>query len=432
MTRSFATYHIGIFDYDAALRTRRLSAIAAEAAFKSGYSFPNVLYRWDTAENVYDFTEWFGDEVCDVERDQPRVYPFEPDAGLVIADFAGPSRDLSPRGVLRRQIAAMHAMGFAARAAFECEFTVLDETAQSLRAKNYEGLNAWAADNRCWSADAAGIYSEFVTGLEELMTILNIPLYGLGTELGPGCFEATLTAGEPLRAADDYALFRTFTRAYCRRKGLTASFLAQLGKGFQGLSGHLHLSLIERDTSRPAFPGNRDGMSPVMEHFVGGLLTLLPECAAMCAHTVNAWRRMVPGNWAPRTPSWDFNNYGVAVRIVRDNPETTRIEFRVPAADTNPHLALALALGAGLWGIENRVQLPERAVGDVRSFVPQGLRALPRTLLEAAERLEGSETARKLFGGAFVEHFVMTRKHEDASLRRSVSAEERARYLEAI
>lgn len=152
----------------------------------------------------------------------------------------------------------------------------------------------------------------------------------------------------------------------------------------------------------------------------------------MCAHTVNAWRRMVPGNWAPRTPSWDFNNYGVAVRIVRDNPETTRIEFRVPAADTNPHLALALALGAGLWGIENRVQLPERAVGDVRSFVPQGLRALPRTLLEAAERLEGSETARKLFGGAFVEHFVMTRKHEDASLRRSVSAEERARYLEAI
>jgi glutamine synthetase len=141
---------------------------------------------------------------------------------------------------------------------------------------------------------------------------------------------------------------------------------------------------------------------------------------------------MVPGNWAPRTPSWDFNNYGVALRVVTATPDTTRIEFRVPAADTNPHLALALALGAGLWGVDNKLELPERATGDVRAFVPNGLRALPRTLLEAAERLEACEPAREIFGAKFIEHFVMTRKHEDAALRPAVSAAERARYLEAI
>lgn len=431
MTQSAATYHFGIFDYDATLRTRRFPAISGAAALHEGYSFPNVLYRWDTGEAVYDGSEKFGSEPCAADSHSRRTYPFEPEALFYIADFTGPSRQISPREVLKRQIARADALGFRALAGFECEFTVLDETAQSLRAKNYEAPKAWAPDNRCWSADSAGVYAGFVTGLEAVMATLNVPLFGFGTELGPGCFEATLEATDPLKAADDYGLFRTFTKTYCRRQNLTASFLAQLGAGFQGLSGHINLSLTDRAGS-PVFWGGDAGISEAMKHFIGGLLTLLPECAALCSHTVNAWRRMVPGNWAPRTPSWDFNNYGVAVRVVNDTPETTRIEFRVPAADTNPHLALALALGAGLWGIENQMPLPEPATGDVRSFVPMGLRALPRNLGEAAERLVACAPARELFGADFIDHFAMTRTHEDNVLRRAVSAAERARYLEAI
>ena len=115
-----------------------------------------------------------------------------------------------------------------------------------------------------------------------------------------------------------------------------------------------------------------------------------------------------------------------------DSHAATRIEFRVPAADTNPHLALALLLGTGMWGIRNRIELPERATGDVRAFVPKGLRALPRNLGEAAERLVTCAHARAIFGDAFIDHFAMTRTHEDDVLRRAVSAAERARYLEAI
>ncbi len=431
MTTAAATYHFGIFDYDATLRTRRFPSIQGAAALTEGYSFPNVLYRWDTGEAVYDASEKFGSEPCAADPHSRRIYPFEPEAVLYVADFTGPSAALSPREVLKRQIARADALGFFAHAAFECEFTVLNETAESLRAKNYENPIAWAPDNRCWSADSAGVYSEFVTGLEAVMMTLNVPLYGFGTELGPGCFEATFEAADPLKAADDFGLFRNFTKTYCRRKGLTASFLAQLGQGFQGLSGHINLSLTDTH-GHPLFAGDKDGISETMGHFIGGLLTLLPECAALCTHTVNAWRRMVPGNWAPRSPSWDFNNYGAAVRVVNGRPATTRIEFRLPAADTNPHLALALALGAGLWGIENKVPLPERATGDVRSFVPKGLRALPRNLLEAAERLEACQVAKEIFGAAFIGHFAMTRKREDETLRRAVSNTERARYLEAL
>lgn len=428
---AMSSIHFGIFDYDATLRVRRFSAAHGETALAQGFSFPNVLLKWDTGESVYDGAEKFGSEDCAADPASRRQYPFEDGAQFYIADFTGPSMVLSPREVLKRQIERAAGMGFKALAAFECEFTVLNETAESIRAKGYENLKAWAPDNRCWSADSAGVYSGFVTGLEAVMAELDVPLYGFGTELGPGCFEATLAASAPLKAADDYGLFRTFTKTYCRRQGLTASFLAQLGAGFQGLSGHLNLSLTDMG-GRPAFPGPHDGMSETMQHFIGGLLTLLPDCAALCSHTVNAWRRMVPGNWAPRTPSWDFNNYGVAVRVVAERPETARIEFRVPAADTNPHLALALALGAGLWGIRNRIALPERATGDVRSFVPKGLRALPRNLGEAAERLASCEMAKEIFGADFIAHFAMTRTHEDNILRRAVSATERARYLEAI
>ncbi|HXV24465.1 MAG TPA: glutamine synthetase family protein [Alphaproteobacteria bacterium] len=427
------TVHVGILDIDSCLRERRLPLSQAIAALRGPYSFPNVVFKWDTGETVYDPTETFQDEAARIDPTTARRYPFEPNAALFIADFIGPSAEIAPRSVLRRQIERADALGYAVQAGIECEFTVLAETASSLREKGFHRLQPWAPDNRCYAGDTAAAYADLVTEIEGLARQLDIPLYSLGTELGPGCLEATLLAREPLAAADDFALFRGFTKAFCRNRGLTASFMAQLGEGFQGLSGHVHLSLRDRDGKAVFADTTRsDGMSATMRHFIGGLLQALPDFTAMCAHTVNAYRRMVPGNWAPRTPTWGFRNYSVAVRAVTGEPSTTRIEFRVPAADTNPHLAMAMMLGAGLRGIERRIEPPPSCAGDARAIVPEGLRPLPGTLDEAAGRLASCAEARSLFGDAFVEHFAMTRRHEDAVLRRHVSAAERARYLEAL
>lgn len=428
------TVHVGILDVDSCFRERRMPVERAKAALRGAYAYPNVLHHWDTGESVHDPEREFGDEDAAVDPTTGRPYPFEPDAALYIADFVGPSAALSPRRLLAAQAERARAMGFAAKAAMECEFTVLAETAQSARGKGWAGLQAWAPDNRCFAGDSAATYADFVADLGAMAADLGVPLHGLGTELGPGCLEATLAAQEPMKAADDFALFRGFTKAFCRRRGLTASFMAQLGDGFQGLSGHLHLSLSDARTGAPVFPDSAapDGIGAPMRHFVGGLLRLLPEAIALCAHTANAYRRMAPGNWAPRTPTWGIRNYSVAVNATALTPETTRIEFRVPAADTNPHLAMALALGAGLWGIETGAEPPPPARGNARELVPEGFRPFPRTLAEAADRLDASAVARSLFGDRFVDHFVRTRRHEDAVVRRHVSAFERARYLEAV
>ena len=425
--------HVGIFDLDAAFREQRLPIDQVRRALAGGYSFCNVLHKWDSGESVYGEAPYV-DEPVHLDPASLRRYPFEADAGLIIADYAGPSRQLSPRELLKAQLARAEALGFGVRAALEFEFIVLDESAESLRDKGFDDLSLFAADNRCWSGVTAATNAGFVAGLEDTAGVLGIPLHRLGMELGPGCFEATLAARGALAAADDAALFKVATKAFCRERDLTASFMAQLSTDFPGLSGHVHLSLTDKDSGAPLFhdPDDAAGISAPMRHFIGGLVTLLPECLALCSHTVNAYRRMVPGNWAPRTPTWGIGNYTTAVRAVAGAPEDARVEFRVPAADTNPYLAMALCLGAGLWGLEQAAEPPEPLAGDGREIVPEGLEALPRNLSEASERLATSEAARLCFSDAFIDHFVRSRRREVEAVERHVSAFERARYIEVV
>ncbi|MDH3691222.1 MAG: glutamine synthetase, partial [Gammaproteobacteria bacterium] len=401
------TAHVGIFDIEGGFRERRLDLDDIADTFDNGGTFVNVLHRWDIADAVYREGPFIGESVK-IDPDSVRHFPFEKDAALFVADYTGSSADTSPRELLQRQVAKASEMGFDVRCALEFEFIVLQETATSIRDKGYRNLNTFAADNRCWSGQSAAIYSDFVRELGELVAHSEIDLLGLGLELGPGCFEATLRAASPIKAADDAALFKSFTRAFCRRRDLTASFMAQLSSEFPGLSGHVHLSLTKKDSGANAFydAAQPDCMSKTMQAFVGGLTTLVPDTLALCAHTTNAYRRLVPGNWAPRTATWAIQNYAAAVRVVSQPESKCRLEFRLPAADTNPHLALAMTLGEGLWGIEHGVALASPLQGGGPTDTPKVGTALPHDLFEAAARLESNKAAREIFGDTFVDHFV--------------------------
>ena len=431
--RGIRIAHVAIPDLDASLRERRLALGDVDAAFGPDATFVNVVHKWDTGESVYGAAPFVGEAMA-VDWGSARDYPFEPDAAIVLADFAGPSAHLSPRELLKAQIARAAKMGFAVKAALEFEFHMLDESAETLRAKGYEAMDTFAVDNRCWSSQTAAIHGDVVADLEKVMETAGVGLFGMGLELGPGCFEATLRATDALRAADDAVLFKTFTKAFARRRGLTATFMAQLGASFSGLSGHVHLSLWDARTGKPLFHDakDKDGMSATMRHAIGGLVDLTPEALALAAHTVNAYRRLTPGNWAPRTATWAVQNYAAAVRAVPSPAHWARLEFRLPASDTNPYLALALTLGAALEGIRTKAKLPPPIEKGGPDETPEGLPGLPHDLLEAADRLDASATARAIFGDTFIDYFVASRRHEEAVLRKHVSAFERARYIEAV
>jgi glutamine synthetase len=120
------------------------------------------------------------------------------------------------------------------------------------------------------------------------------------------------------------------------------------------------------------------------------------------------------------------------LRVIPGSAKSQRVEYRIAAADINPYVALACAIGSGLWGIENKIE-PDAAIeGNAYEKKFSKNRALPRTLYEAAERLEASKAARSLFADAFVEHYAATRKWEEREFRKAITDWELARYFEII
>ncbi len=265
------------------------------------------------------------------------------------------------------------------------------------------------------------------------MNRMAVRLDAIHTELGPGCFEAPLTYARGMKSPDDAMLFKNFARAYFARNGKTVSFMSKLSPDLSGQSGHLHISLRDKAGnavfSDPAAP---DGLSRAARHFIGGLLRYMPELLAMCSSTVNAYKRLVPGAWAPISANWGVQNRTAAVRVINDVPEATRVEFRVPSADTNPYLALSLLLGAGLEGIRQGIEPPANSAENFYLAKSDAQTAFPRDLWEAADRLDRSAMARTLFGDDFVDSFVESRRVEFSVYQRQVSEWEIRRYLGVV
>lgn len=422
--------HVGLFDYAAMFRERRLRRDDFLATLDTAV-FANVPPKWDSAETIFAAGPYRSERIA-VDAASIRPYPFEANAAAAVADYIGPQQDIMPRAVLKRQLAKAESMGFTAEAAFEFEFIVLAETADTLRSKGFVDAALFAADNRCWSGQTAATFAPFVSDLETLLGKGGIDLYSLSGELGPGCFEATLRHQPALRAADDAAFFRSFTKSFCRRRDLTASFMAMLGTGFPGIGGHVTISLKDAEGENVfAAPEAEHGLSKTARAFLAGMIAGVPEGFPLCNHTVNDYRRLAPGSWAPKTMSWAPYNYAAAVRTAAETPAMTRLEFRLPGADCNPFLSLALVLATGLDGLERGLELTSAPItSGGPGEIPEGVPRLPLDLASATATFRASANARAWFGDAFVDHFATVCEVEDAALRRAVSAEEVRRYLE--
>ena len=121
------------------------------------------------------------------------------------------------------------------------------------------------------------------------------------------------------------------------------------------------------------------------------------------------------------------------MRVIPGGPKSQRVEYRIAAADINPYVALAAAIGSGLWGIEHRIEPdPSRRRQRLRRKTFPAKRQLPRTLSEAAEWLRKSQAAHALFGEAFVEHYAASRDWEEREFRRAITDWELSRYFEII
>jgi glutamine synthetase len=437
--RNLSHVKVGVFDIDGVLRGKYMGREKFFSALEKGFGFCDVVLGWDSNDQLYDnvkLTGWhtaYPDASVRVLPETCRPVPAEGDMLMFLGEFDGKAEACCPRGVLRRVLKRADDMGFSVRAAAEFEFFVFEETPHSVREKGYRNLRNITPGNFGYSMLRSSVHADFYQDLMRLCEEMDFPLEGLHTETGPGVLEAAIVHAPALEAADRAALFKTYCKVLAQKRGWMATFMAKWSKDWPGQSGHLHMSLFDRAGKSVFHDGKgAHGMSDAMRWFVGGQQKLMPELLAMIACTVNSYTRLIPGFWAPTDATWGVENRTCALRVIPGSEKSQRVEYRIAAADINPYVALACAIGSGLWGIENRIEPDAAIVGNAYERTFPAERALPRTLFEAAERLEASSAARSLFGDAFVEHYGATRKWEEREFRRAITDWELARYFEII
>ncbi|KUJ82489.1 glutamine synthetase [Microbulbifer flavimaris] len=438
--RNLTHIKVGLFDNDGVMRGKYMSREKFFSSLEHGFSFCDVVLGWDVKDQLYDNTQYTGwhtgypDAPVRILPETCRDVPFEGGMLLFLAEFDLQAEAVCPRATLRRIIERCQSAGFEPFGALEYEFFLFDETPDSAREKGFRNLKPFTPDWFGYSMIRNSVHAELYRQILDVAERMDFPIEGLHTETGPGVLEAAIAVDGAAAAADKAALFKTFIKVLAQRNGLMATFMAKWSGDYPGQSGHIHLSLRDRDSGHSAFfdPEHPQNMSAVQRHFVAGQQRLMPEFLSMMAPTVNSYRRLVPGFWAPTDATWGIENRTTALRVIPGSDKSQRVEYRLGAADANPYLALAAALGSGLYGVLQQWEPAEPVAGNAYALEQPEEIALPRTLWESAQALRGSDAARELFGGAFVDHFAASREWEEREYRRHVSDWELDRYFEII
>jgi glutamine synthetase len=152
----------------------------------------------------------------------------------------------------------------------------------------------------------------------------------------------------------------------------------------------------------------------------------------MIAPTINSYKRLIPGFWAPTDATVGVDNRTCAIRVIPGSEKSQRLEYRIAAADANPYIILAAVIASGLWGIENPGEIDHQVTGNAydREF-PAELN-LDTNLWDAAQKLKTSTMAKEYFGAEFVNHYAASREWEVREYQKHISQWELERYFEII
>lgn len=429
---------VAITDIDGVLRGKYLHRDKLEAALESGFGFCNVVFGWDAGDLCYDNTRYTGwhtgypDAQVRLDTATYREVPWDGGVPFLLGEFVdaeGGPLAVCPRQLLRRVLGRVAGAGYRAVAAFEYEFFHFRETPQTLAEGGHQRPEPISPGMFGYSLLRLNQSRDYVNALMDEMRAFDVPLEGLHTETGPGVLEAAIVYADALEAADRAVLFKAGTKEIAHRFGIMPSFMAKWRADLPGCSGHIHQSLWKGEKN-VFFDEKKKGLSADLQHFVAGQLHCLPEILPLFAPTINSYKRLVEGAWAPTRANWGIDNRTTALRAIPGTKRSTRLETRVNGSDSNPYLALAAALASGLYGMENRLKVPDAVRGS--GYDDSRGAPLPKNLEEATVRFEKSKLARELFGEEFVEHFASTRHWEWRQFGRAVTNWEMARYFEII
>ncbi|HVW97595.1 MAG TPA: glutamine synthetase family protein [Mucilaginibacter sp.] len=429
-------------DIDGVLRGKVIHTKKFLDGLENGYGFCDVVWGWDSNDMCYDNVELTGwhtgypDQMCRIDLSTFRNVPWDENIPFFLGDFSKADGNDLPacgRSLLKRIATDCESMGYHAEFAQEFEWFNFSETPQSLKQKGHTNMESLTPGMFGYSILRTSLNDSFYNDLFDLLYQFDVQLEGLHTETGPGVYEAAILHDGVLAAADKATLFKTAVKEIANKHGIIATFMAKWNENLPGCSGHIHQSLWNKDKGRNLFYSADDkyNMSDLHKHYLAGQLHCLPYIMPMYAPTINSYKRLVEGAWAPTTVTWGVENRTTALRVIHTSENYTRLETRIPGSDTNPYLAMAAALASGLYGIKHKLPLDiEPTTGNGYADKRNGI--LSPTLFDAARLMKNSDIAKELFGEPFVDHFTNTRLWECRQYGKSVTDWELKRYLEII
>jgi len=373
-----------------------------------GIGFVEAIMTVDLRHNVIaGFEHGFPDFLARPDLNTLVPLPWEEDVVACLVDLEDPvthePHPLDCRGVLKRVLAQFAEFGVSPVVGPELEFYLMEPDPISPRGfRPYAGQDS-AVYTVGDMADPRGTLAKMLDAAVEL----EVGAIAAAHEYGRSQFEINLRHSAALDSADRAFRFRAMVKEMAALDGLVATFMGKPFNGDEGSGFHLHMSLVDGDgvNAGESLDGQHR-LTPVMCHFIAGVMAHAPAMMVFFNPTVNAYRRISAEALVPTRVCWGHDHRMTLVRVPKERGSSTRLELRLGDGTANPYLAYAAALAAGLDGVRRELELAEPVEGMIYDLPDEDLGApLPTTFAEALDALKQDQVMIDALGSRLVDTF---------------------------
>lgn len=430
--RLWVVYH----DYLGRAGGKIIPKMSFRNAVRTGVVFARANLDFDHHDHQVDGAEYLANAGDFLAVPDPVSYGLLPQylATARVQSFMrqddGASWDGCPRTQLVRMVEELRDHGFSVMVALEPEFYLIrrDERGE-LQPVNTSHMFS-----------AAGLASEepFLRRVLDLLDGMGVDVPQIGQEYSPGQYELSIAHTDPICAIDSYYAVREAVRDAAREFEYEATFMPKPYTDWSGNSLHVHLSIWDQSGVTDLTPDLTDdvSISRTGRQFIGGILAHVDALTGLGSPTVNSYKRLQPGSWAPANTYWGYGNRSGVIRIP-GHGRRRHIEYRASDNAAQPEMLLTGLIAAGLDGIRRDLDAGQPFHGDIghmtaADIATAGIGFLPRSLDAALDALEADQVITDALGASALGHFLAIRRHEFARYQTIVHAWERETYFPIV
>jgi glutamine synthetase len=416
---------ISFTDLFGVVRSKLVPAAAIAGMQKNGAGFAGFAAYLDMTPADSDM---FGLP----DADRLIQLPWKPEVGWLPSDIylGGKIVAHGPRTVLKQVLADAGEKGFQVKTGVECEYFILNPEGTAV------ADSADIQPKPCYDQQALMRRYDLISEICDHMETLGWGPYQNDHEDANGQFEMNWDYSEGLTTADRHSFFKYMTKTVAERHGFRATFMPKPIATLTGNGCHAHVSVWNKTGKINLMEDKKGelGLSKLAYHFIGGLLEHAESLAAITNPVVNSYKRInAPrttsgATWSPNTVTYSGNNRTHMIRI----PDSDRIEVRLADGAANPYLLQAVLIGAGLWGVANKIDPGKRLDIDMyaEGHKVKNAPKLPLNLLDALRAFQNNKIMRGILGAEFADSYLKLKMEEWNSYMQHFSEWERQNALD--